>query len=161
MGFIPTRELSRKVYLFFLLQILDVELSTQLAQIVLSEMKSKLDQSEDTSEYRDDYCLKICFETYQAHLKKIQQARLKNLQSKSEQIPWKDHLTQLSPLQIQIWNRFSRQARQDEISSLLNTKILGFNEEDVSEAQGISLGTLRFRLARATKVLGICAEAET
>ena len=56
------------------------------------------------------------------------------------------------------WREFQKLATQDELLSVIWSKILGFSETDIAQALGISEGTVRYRLGRALRKLGSMAQ---
>jgi hypothetical protein len=52
------------------------------------------------------------------------------------------------------WREFQKNATNDELLTLIWSKILNYSDQDISEALGISTGTVRYRLARACRKLG-------
>lgn len=52
------------------------------------------------------------------------------------------------------WREFQKNATQDELLTVIWSKILGFSDEEISEGLGITQGTIRYRLGRALRKLG-------
>lgn len=52
------------------------------------------------------------------------------------------------------WKDFQKNATKDELLVVIWSKIIGINDEDISQALGITEGTVRYRLARALRKLG-------
>lgn len=52
------------------------------------------------------------------------------------------------------WREFQKNATHDELLIVIWSKILGISFADISEALGVTEGTLRYRMARALRKLG-------
>jgi hypothetical protein len=55
------------------------------------------------------------------------------------------------------WKEFQKSAQEDEFLCLIWSKILKISDEDISQGLGISVGTLRYRIGRALRKLGMMA----
>lgn len=52
------------------------------------------------------------------------------------------------------WREFQKSASEDELLTVIWSKILKINEDDISEGLGLTKGTVRYRLGRALRKLG-------
>lgn len=52
------------------------------------------------------------------------------------------------------WREFQKNATQDELLTVIWSKILKISDQDISEGLGITQGTIRYRLGRALRKLG-------
>ncbi|MFM6929870.1 MAG: hypothetical protein ACKOX6_15480 [Bdellovibrio sp.] len=52
------------------------------------------------------------------------------------------------------WREFQKTASEDELLTVIWSKILKINDNDISEGLGITQGTIRYRLGRALRKLG-------
>lgn len=52
------------------------------------------------------------------------------------------------------WREFQKMSSEDELLSVIWSKILKISDEDISEGLGITQGTIRYRLGRALRKLG-------
>jgi hypothetical protein len=57
-------------------------------------------------------------------------------------------------LDMSAWKEFQKSSPEDELLSLVWSRILKIPEVEISEALGISEGTLRYRVGRALRKLG-------
>lgn len=57
-------------------------------------------------------------------------------------------------VEIGPWREFQKSASEDELLTVIWSKILGIADEDISEGLGITNGTIRYRLGRALRKLG-------
>jgi hypothetical protein len=166
MSFSRELELSEEIYLFFLMSTLDERLAIQNTQTVIAHLKTKHQSLNgvDDSLIRK-HSLQKALELWNQHARQILGQRQKTVMNKNDKsspaMNWGNQLLNIDPQTITVWNKFTRQARPEEIIALLTTKILKFSVEDLCEIQNISMGTVRFRLARAAKQLGVCIEGET
>ena len=166
MSFSPSSELNREIYLFFIMSTLDEKLSVQNTQKVVAFLKSRFqsEKNQDEKVIRKQALFKS-IELWEQFSKQILGQRQKTVVSKNDKaspaMNWTNQLIGIQPNVMSTWNKFSRQARPEEILAILVTRILKFSEEDLSTAQSVTLGTIRFRISRAAKLLGICAEDQS
>lgn len=52
------------------------------------------------------------------------------------------------------WREFQKSASEDELLTVIWSKILKIEDDDISEGLGITQGTIRYRLGRALRKLG-------
>lgn len=52
------------------------------------------------------------------------------------------------------WRDFQKSASEDELLTVIWSKILKIEDDDISEGLGITQGTIRYRLGRALRKLG-------
>lgn len=52
------------------------------------------------------------------------------------------------------WREFQKNATQDELLTVIWSKILKISDQEISEGLGITQGTIRYRLGRALRKLG-------
>lgn len=164
--FLTSSELSKEIYLFFIMSTLDEKLSVQNTQKVIAFLKTRFqsEKNQDETLIRRHALFKS-IELWEQFSKQILGQRQRTVVNKNDKsspaMNWTNQLIGVEPKTMSIWNKFSRQARPEEILTILVTRVLKYKEEDLSEALGVSLGTIRFRLSRAAKQLGICAEDQT
>lgn len=58
------------------------------------------------------------------------------------------------------WQRFRKEAEADEFLALLLHRILGFSEDDISRALGVTPGTIHYRTSKGAVHLGLLARAQ-
>lgn len=56
------------------------------------------------------------------------------------------------------WREFQKSASEDELLTVIWSKILKINDDHISEGLGITQGTIRYRLGRALRKLGSMAQ---
>lgn len=56
------------------------------------------------------------------------------------------------------WREFQKSASEDELLTVIWSKILKIGDDDISEGLGITQGTIRYRLGRALRKLGSMAQ---
>lgn len=56
------------------------------------------------------------------------------------------------------WREFQKLATQDELLTVIWSKVLSISEADIAQGLGISEGTIRYRLGRALRKLGSMAQ---
>ena len=57
-------------------------------------------------------------------------------------------------LDLGSWREFQKMASEDELLTVIWSKILKIDDLDISEGLGITQGTIRYRLGRALRKLG-------
>ena len=165
MGFNRELELSEEIFLFFLLSTLDERTAIQSSQKVIAFLKTKHQTPRpDEDEIIRTQALQKSLEIWNVYAKQILGQRQKSVVNKNDKdspaMNWSKQIQNLDPQIVAVWNRFTRQARPEEMIALLATRILKFSEKELSESLKVSIGTTRFRLARAAKQLGVCFESQ-
>ncbi|MEN0058380.1 MAG: hypothetical protein AAGB31_06060 [Bdellovibrio sp.] len=56
------------------------------------------------------------------------------------------------------WREFQKSTSEDELLTVIWSKILRIEDDDISEGLGITQGTIRYRLGRALRKLGSMAQ---
>lgn len=59
-----------------------------------------------------------------------------------------------SNLSLDLWREFKNNVRKEELLALTWSKVLNINDEEIARGLGISVGTIRYRVARALDKLG-------
>ncbi len=165
MSFSPGFELNREIYLFFVMATLDEKISIQSTEKVIAYIKSRFSSEKNQNEVQiRRIALFKAIELWGSFSKQMLVQRQKTNLNKNDKaiaaMNWTNQLVGFSPQMMSVWNKFSRQARPEEAIAILTTRILKFSEADLCEAQNVSLGTIRFRISRAAKLLGAFVEAE-
>lgn len=57
-------------------------------------------------------------------------------------------------IDLSAWKEFQKTAPEDELLTLVWSKIVRISDEDISAALGLSQGTVRYRVGRALKKMG-------
>jgi DNA-binding CsgD family transcriptional regulator len=134
----------RAISLFFYFSLLDdrkaIEAATETVHI-LGDKKNLKDSKNNTAELVAA-CMKIW--------KKNETRILRGRPNTSVQSGWQlQQDVDLGP-----WREFQKNATQDELLTLIWSKIIEINDEDLALGLKISQGTVRYRLGRALRKLG-------
>lgn len=126
-----------RVVVFFYLSLLDEAQSKEAIQRSIKTYRQ--------SDLRVEDLIRLMHEGYQKHFAK---ARPVGSAFSSGQLILPDGL------KWNVWLEFHRLADRNDLVALLLNKILGFSEASVAEGLQVSQGTVRFRVAKALRLLG-------
>lgn len=147
----PTRELYKqkaaylqKLAQFFFLSTLDEEMAALFSRRAAGEFLRKgRDASEPLS---DRTFVQVCYFS----LKKLWS---EGLSDQAFTVTYQKGWAFPEPVDLASWAAFRRQADLEEFTAVLFLRVLKIPENSVSQALGVTVGTLRFRLARGLRSL--------
>ncbi|CAN5597541.1 hypothetical protein BH10BDE1_BH10BDE1_31680 [soil metagenome] len=147
------REQARAIGLFFLLGLMEERVALSAAARAIAQLKA--DFSEISRKDREqnlvptDAIIKACHESWKVHRKQIP----RNQPSVPPETAWK------VPANIDLgtWARYQRDAPDEDVMTLLFSLVLGITDDELSEGFQTSVGTIRYRLGKAVRQLGLVA----
>ncbi len=91
---------------------------------------------------------RVCYEVFEIYKKK--QRHLSPKDHQQAEMIWK------SPEELPLapWRDLLKKGADEEVACLILAHIVNFSENSVAEALGLTVGSLRYRLGRALKLLG-------
>lgn len=134
---------AREVALFFLLSLVDQKVALQAAHKAVAQIKALAPVgSNEVSRIEVAGVLKRGFEQHRKLLPRNQPTEMSDT-------------TLVFPegTDFATWQKFYLQASDAEITSVILVKILGFTEEEVAESFNVSLGTVKYRVAKGVRQL--------
>lgn len=141
----------RWIALFFLFSLLDEKVAVQATQRTITSLKARTPEAvkEDEASFRVRL-ISTCFQFWSQYKKSVPKG--KHLMTFAGwSLP--DH-ADLGP-----WARFQKEASDEELLSVVLSRLLGFSEDEMAKGLQISEGTARYRVARGVRLLGEMSKA--
>jgi hypothetical protein len=150
------REQAREIGLFFLLGFMEERVALSAASRAIAQLKAEFSEiSRKDREHQPvavDAIIRVCRESWKIHRKQIprNQANLP---------PSKDSRTWIIPANIDlgVWTRYQRDAPDEDIMTVLFSLVLGISDSDLAMGFQTSTGTIRYRLGKGVRQLGLIA----
>ncbi len=141
-----TEQHVRWIALFFLFSLLDERVAAQATLKTVTALKARLpvEGTEDPSLMRIRI-IEMC-EKNRLNFKKQALRSAHILTFSGWSLP--DHVD-MGP-----WARFQKEASEEELLSVIFSRILGFSDEEIAEGLKVTVGTTRYRVGRGLRHLG-------
>lgn len=147
------REQAREIGLFFLLGLMEERVALSAASRAIAQLKAGY--SDLSRKEQDlvpvDAVIKACRESWKVHRKQIP----RNQPTTTPETAWKIP----SGLDISIWARYQKDAPDEDIMALLFSLVLKISDDELAEGFQTSIGTIRYRLGKGVRQLGLVARA--
>lgn len=144
------QELAREIGLFFLLGLIDERVALSAAGRAIAQLKASENDSKDETTPAVAV-VEACRASWKTHRKHVP----RNQPAYEPENSWKIPDT----LNIEVWLRYQKDAPDEDIMALLFSRILRFSDEDIAEGFQTSVGTIRYRLGKGVRQLGLVARA--
>ncbi|MDX9730306.1 MAG: hypothetical protein RBT63_00910 [Bdellovibrionales bacterium] len=155
------REQARDIGLFFLLGFMEERVALAAASRAIARLKAQYpDLSRKDLDPKQiiipiDAIIGVCREAWLAHRGQIQRRTPvagQGGEEPSEPIgAWK-----VPPsLNIDVWANYQRDASDEDLMTLLFSLVLGISDDDLAEGFKTSVGTIRYRLGKGVRQLGL------
>ena len=141
----------KAISIFFFLMFLDNNLAMETSNQAVNLFQKKL--SKDSSLDRAALLVAVTKEIWNKNKKRLQN----EVYNQSEEFAW----ILPSKLNIDPWRELLKSAQEEELLSLIWSKILELADESDYVGAEISVGTHRYRLGKALKKLGSLAKRKT
>ena len=138
----------RDIGLFFLLGLMDERTALTAAGRVIAQLKAQ---------YGDRFqsvppvvVIRSCRASWKAFRRSVPR-------NQPVEIPQAAWVLPSSPREIDInaWGRYQKDASDDDVMALLFSHVLGFSDTDLAEGFQTSVGTIRYRLGKGVRQLGL------
>jgi hypothetical protein len=177
-----TEQRVRDIALFFLLSVTDEKTALHAAHDAIAQLKASQNQSQGAPEILPYEIMRVCFRLLPKYLKTMPRSRSVLTSASSSKT---DEVEQIAGAQTAgvlgatqssaqssartaawlipegvnkaVWIKFYREASSDEITTLIFAKILNYPETQIAEALVVSIGTVRFRIGKAVRQLGLAS----
>lgn len=136
-------EQARGIALFFLFTLMDEK--TALAAAHKAVAAAKAAAPKPTESPSDETIVTVLRKTFESHRKQLPRSRAVDAPTR-----WKLP----SGVDAAAWSKFHKDAADTEVVAVVLSKILRFPEESIAEGLNVSLGTLRYRVAKGMRHLG-------
>jgi hypothetical protein len=147
------REQARDIGLFFLLGLMEERVALSAAARTIAQLKAEFSEisrkDREQSLVPVDAVIKACYESWKVHRKQVP----RNQPTVAPETAWN-----IPPnVDLGTWARYQRDAPDEDIMTLLFSLVLGITDEELAEGFQTSIGTIRYRLGKAVRQLGLVA----
>lgn len=147
------KEQSRAIGLFFFLGFMDERLALSAASRVVARLKAEFpDISRKNTEPEMlpvSAVIAGCLESWKVH----RHQRSRSQAPGEVDVSW----CQPSSIDLEAWSRFQADASDEDLMTLLFSIVLSVSDEELAEGFRTSVGTIRYRLGRGVRQLGLVA----
>jgi hypothetical protein len=138
-----TDEQARGIALFFLFTLMDEKTALAAAHKAVAAAKAAAPKA--TQSPSDISIVTILRKTFDSHRKQLPRSRAIELPTR-----WQF----ASGVDATAWSKFHKDSADTEIVAITLAKILRYPEEAIAEGLNVSLGTLKYRIAKGMRGLG-------
>lgn len=147
------REQAREIGLFFLLGLMEERVALSAASRAIAQLKAEFSELSRKDREREAVSIgaviKVCRESWKAHRKLIPRNQLSEAPTGGWVVP--------AGLDLEVWARYQKDAPDEDIMAVLFSLVLGVSDEDLAEGFQTSTGTIRYRLGKGVRQLGLVA----
>lgn len=147
------REQARQIGLFFLLGLKEERIALSAAGRAIAQLKAEF--SEISRKDREQQTvaasaiIRVCRQSWKVHRKQIPRNRIGAAPEEAWVVPDNVDLT--------VWMRYQKDAPDEDIMTVLFSLVLGISDDDLAEGFQTSVGTIRYRLGKGVRQLGLIA----
>lgn len=146
-----TDEQVRGIALFFLFTLMDEKIALHAAQKTVSQLKASANRRGRSAEVDSPLLVRALWACLQQQKKLL--ARTKELTSPEPQLVFPDGVD------FSVWTKFHRDTGESEVIAVVLSKILKVSDQDIADGLNTSLGTVRYRIGKGIRQLGLAARA--
>lgn len=147
------KEQSRAIGLFFFLGFMDERLALSAASRVIAKLKADFSESSrkgpEPSLLPTPAVIAACLESWKVHRRQ----RPRGPQGVDPDISW----CRPKAVNLESWSRYQSDASDEDLMTLLFSIVLSVSDEELAEGFQTSVGTIRYRLGRGVRQLGLVA----
>lgn len=132
----------REVALFFLFALMDEKVAVEAAQKTVAQLKAK-----PADAVTPTLMIRVLHQAYDHYRRRVP----RNRPSAVPVAVWSFD----SPVTIDAWTRFQKEATEAELVAVILSHILVYNDVVIADGLGISLGTARYRIGKGIRHLGL------
>ncbi len=136
----------RSVALFFLYAVLDEHAALPIADKTSGILRSKLSRVAEESTDAKRILISTCKTQFEKIKKSLSRGTMSMTLSNAFVLP--------DDVSLAAWVRFQKESPDDELLTVIFSRIMGFTEYDIAEAFEVSEGTATYRLGRGLRRLG-------
>lgn len=145
------REQTREIGLFFLLGLMEERVALSAASRAIAQLKAEFSEiSRKDREHQPiavGAIIRVCRESWKTHRKQIPRNQVNVPPSDAWVVPPKIDLT--------VWTRYQKDAPDEDIMTVLFSLVLGISDDDLAEGFQTSTGTIRYRLGKGVRQIGL------
>lgn len=143
------REQVREIGLFFLLGFMDERVALAAAARSVARLKALY---EGGGQVTPGDFVKICRESWKAFRKQIPRNQPLTTPTTGWILP--------AGFDILIWTRYQKDAADEDVMAILFSLVLGISDDDLAEGFRTSVGTVRYRLGKGVRQLGLVVRSQ-
>ncbi len=147
------RDQARSIGLFFLLGFMEERVALLAATRAIAQLKAEFSEisrkDREQSLVPVDALIRACHDAWKIHRKQIVRNQLNAPPETVWNIP--------SSIDLTTWARYQRDAPDEDVMTLLFSLVLGISDDELSEGFQTSVGTIRYRLGKGVRQLGLVA----
>jgi hypothetical protein len=144
------RDQVREIGLFFLMGFMDEKVALAAASRCVAKVKASQDSASTQLEAVE--MIKICRDAWKTFRKQIPRNQPLTTPADSWVVP--------EDLDISIWARYQKDAADEDVMALLFSLVLGVSDQDLAEGFQTSVGTIRYRLGKGVRQLGLVVRTQ-
>jgi hypothetical protein len=144
------RDQVREIGLFFLMGFMDEKVALAAASRCVAKVKASQDSASTQLEAVE--MIKICRDAWKTFRKQIPRNQPLTTPADSWVVP--------EDLDISIWARYQKDAADEDVMALLFSLVLGVSDQDLAEGFQTSVGTVRYRLGKGVRQLGLVVRTQ-
>ena len=139
----------RSIALFFYFAFQDEKLAEQASAKTIARIQRRQKEQDIVEDEMDSIIVSITC--------KIWRAQKKHIRSTQSAISVEGGWLLQKDVDLGPWQQFRKETVEDEFLVLIWSKILKFSDDSISKGLGVTTGTIRHRVGRGLKLLGIMA----
>lgn len=147
------REQARAIGLFFLLGFMEEQVALSAAGRAIAQLKAEFPnisrKDRETESVPIGALIKVCRDSWKHYRRQTP----RNQPTTSPEAAWEIP----SGLDLSIWARYQKDAPDEDVMALLFSLVLEITDEELAEGFQTSIGTIRYRLGKGVRQLGLVA----
>lgn len=149
------REQAREIGLFFLLGFMEERVALSAASRAIAQLKAEFSEISRRDREHQPVAvgpiIRVCRESWKAHRKQIPRNQVNAPPTNAWMVPEK--------IDLSVWARYQKDAPDEDIMTVLFSLVLGISDEDLAEGFQTSIGTIRYRLGKGVRQIGLIARS--
>lgn len=144
----------RSIALFFALGLMDQKSAQQAAQKTIASLKAKFGDrpsSPDATLWSTAAVLSECRKQWKTHARSLPGHRVRT---------GDEHFVIPSDFDLQVWRRYQKDAPEEDVMATLMKNLFHATDEELAEGLQTSVGTIRFRLGKSVRQLGLSIRSQ-
>lgn len=139
----------RSIAVFFALGLMDQKSAHQAAQKTIANLKAKYGDrpsSPDAPVWTTAAILAECRKQWKIHARSLPGHRVRT---------GDEHFVIPADFDLQVWRRYQKDAPEEDVMATLMKHLFQATDEQLAEGLQTSVGTIRFRLGKSVRQLGL------
>ena len=145
------RSRVREIGLFFLLGLMEEKAAMAAASRAVAQLKSQFGES--SKPIAPVEVIRACRAAWKVYRKQRQQ--IPRNQAHNRQTDRSQSWSMPESFDLSAWSRYQKDAPDEDTMAILFTYIFSFSDSDLAEGFQTSIGTIRYRLGKGVRQLGL------